>query len=370
MCERIKKLPDINKKLYIYAAQSGILAITTDLSKSYYSVYLDGIEPKQIGLFVAAYPKTEEDFKNVEKAIKEGTLSVYADDTALTALKSFEIVSEKESTIGMEMNYALYRGMSQRLLKIIEGVISDPKPFTKYISIISDGKYAELASTDRRTLCVFKNIPITTEHDETVRYLLPKDMVEASLNIESPTIAIVKIEDKNKRDGEYRIQLICGDYLFVEKQYIVIYPIYGVITQFYSSRMHLPLVLCPAHLESIKTMMPYKVDDEYTLISLTSLMNILCSEPDITTSDAVFNKAYVERVFNCLASPNYTICTGSNREQLQVSCRWGKTQEYSQTICVMPINPDTLKVKEIIQDMNKIDEPVSSCNIKSIKNLI
>lgn len=371
MWSKIKNLPNINGKLYIYAEQSGVLAITSDLDKVYYSVYLDGVEPTAKGLFVTPYPVVN-DFENYGLFLNRVNVGDYGVcvNEALPSIKSFEVVTSKHETTCVDIPYLLYKGMTRRLNNIIIDCKTQTKPHNSVILISAYKSTAEFAATDNKTICVFRNIPVTSTTDDEIQYFLDKYMVTASLNFDADTITISNIKDSDNPAGEYRLQLVCGDYLFVEKQSISSYPIYTNVLNHYQNRTPLPLTLCPIHIESIKNITPYKVDDDCDMIKLSSLMDVICPEPDANTSEAVFNKAYIQKVFDYLASPNYSIITGSDKEQLQLSCKWGKTQEYTQDICLMPINPYSLIVKELSKDFPKTDEPVSSCNIKALKNLI
>lgn len=372
MWEKIRRLRNINNTLYIYATQSGILLITSDLKYYYYSVFLD-MEPKYLGLFQVPYPKTENQAIALEAEMKFSTKEGYGipifDGAVFDALKSFEAENAGETTEAFDMRYALYQVMCARLLKFTTNS-AEHKPFTRHICIDTKDFTASLAATDCKTLCVFGEIPIATGKTDAVKYIISKEMATAVMGIGADLNQIVTFSKMRKSpEGEYRIQAMSGDYLFVEKQSIHIYPTYQETINYYNTTKseqyrQFPII---RHNKTKVLGLPIRELSDQKLVKSADLLNELLSS-NSATSEVLFDIEFIERVLANVASSCFMLTMGTDREMMQIFCGWGKEEKYTQYLCVMPVNPEFIQAKE--KSPTNSDEPISSCNLKTIKNVI
>lgn len=373
MWEKIRRLRNINNRLYIYATQSGIFLITSDLKYYYYSVFLDK-EPKFLGLSVVEYPKTPTQCDELEHRLNFGINygSPISDVDIFNSLKSFEAENADETTESFDMRYALYQVMCNRLLKFTANS-AEHKPFTRYICIDTKDFMASLAATDCKTLCVFGEIPIATGKTDAVKYIISKEMATAVMGIDADLNQIVTFSKIRKSpEGEYRIHAMSGDYLFVEKQRIHIFPTYQETINYYNTTKseqyrQFPII---RHNKTKVLGLPIRELSDQKLVKSGDLVNELLSS-NSATSEVFFDIKFIERVLANVASSCFMLTMGTDREMILISCRWGKEEKYTQYLCVMPVNPKFIQAKE--KSPTNSDEPISSCNLnnlKTIKNVI
>jgi hypothetical protein len=336
------------------------------------------MEPKALGLFQVPYPKTENQAIALEAEMKFSTKEGYGipifDVDTFNTLKSFEAENADETTESFDMRYSLYQAMCGRLLKFTTNS-AEHKPFTRHICIDTKDFTASLAATDCKTLCVFGEIPIGTgKSTGPVKYIISKEMATAVMGIDADLGQIVTFSKMRKSpESEYRIQAMCGDYLFVEKQSIHIFPDYMEVIDYYKKRGCRSIATVdnePRPKAERLTQIPTKELSDQKIIKLKDIVATL--EIDIrqdAPDDVYFDIEFIERVFANITAYRCDITIGSNnREQLQISCRWGKEEKYTQYLCVMPVNPEFIQAKE--KSPTNSDEPISSCNLKTIKNVI
>jgi len=222
---------------------------------------------------------------------------------------------------------------------------------------------------------VFGDIPIGTgKSTGPVKYIISKEMATAVMGIDADANQIVTFSKMRKSpEGEYRIQAVSGDYLFVEKQSIHIYPNYTEQTNYYFNNSS-PNFKCievaqskSFIFEQIKTR---ELSDQ-KLAKLSDLIGTIIGDDlyeDANAENTYFDMDFITRLFTNIFAYSYTMTTGTNKEMMRISCRWGREEKYTQYLCVMPVNPEFIHAKE--KSPTNSDEPISSCNLKTIKNVI